>query len=225
MHDSEVPNKIWETIMPTYDELKAELEAISKIVERFPEAVKPRVFELLVQTFLGQSLNIATHHTSITQAAPPTPQARLKSKAREKNKVMKPEEGGSEETKKTPKRGSAKESYSIDRELNLRGDKSIPGFKTFVEEKKPKSAKEFNAVVVYYLQKIAGLPQVSLNHAYTCYAEVQRRPPEAFRQSFIDTKNREGWVEFDAEGNLRIPHRGSVFVEHDLPRPEKAKKS
>lgn len=211
--------------MPTYDELKDELEVMSKVVERFPEVVKPRVFDLLVQTFLGQSPTLVTSTTTVTQDVLPAPQARSKSKSRVRSKAPKPEEANGEVAKKAVKRGSAKESYAIDRELNLRGDRSIPSFKTFVAEKKPTSAKEFNAVVVYYLQKIAGLPKVSLNHAYTCYTEAQRRPPEAFRQSFIDTKNREGWVEFDAEGNLRIPHRGSVFVEHDLPRPEKAKKS
>jgi hypothetical protein len=107
--------------------------------------------------------------------------------------------------------------------LNLRGDKSIPAFTTFVEEKKPDTTQEFNAVVVYYLQKMLGLPSITLNQAYTCFTEAKRRPPDAFRQSFTDTKNRKGWVEFDAEGNLRIPHRGAVFVEHDLPKPAKPK--
>lgn len=121
------------------------------------------------------------------------------------------------------KRG--KESYSIDRNLNLRGDKSIPSFKTFLGEKKPSSAQEFNAVVVYYLQKMLGIEKVTLDQAYTCYVEAPRRPPEAFKQSFTDTKNRQGWIEFDPEGHLKIPHRGSVFVEHDLPKPQKVGKA
>lgn len=210
--------------MRTYDELKAELEVMSKIVERFPESVKPRVFELLTQTFLGQS-TIAASPSATQDVNTPTPaRSRPKPKSRVKAKTLSPEDENGEAIKKVVKRNNSKENYAIDRELNLRGDKSIPSFVTFVDDKKPGSAKEFNAVVVYYLQKMLGLSEVTLNHAYTCYAEMRRRPPEAFRQSFIDTKNREGWVEFDAEGNLRIPHRGSVFVEHDLPRPEKAKK-
>jgi len=213
--------------MPSYDELKAELEVMSKIVDRFPESVKPRVFELLVQTFLGQSPTtvISTSLAPKEVITPPQARPKSKSKSRVRSKAPNPEDGNGDAAKKAVRRGSSKESYTIDRELNLRGDKSIPSFKTFVDEKKPASAKELNAVIVYYLQKILGLQKVSLNHAYTCYTEAQRRPPEAFRQSFNDTKNREGWVEFDAEGNLRIPHRGSVFVEHDLPRPEKVKKN
>ena len=63
-----------------------------------------------------------------------------------------------------------------------------------------------------------------MDHAYTCYAEVSRKPPQHFRQSFIDTKNKKGWVEFDDAGNLDIPHRGVVYVEHDLPKAKKEKK-
>ncbi|WP_153144660.1 hypothetical protein [Dechloromonas sp. H13] len=208
--------------MPSYDELKSELESISKVVDRFPETVKPQVFDLLVRTFLGQALQLSSNaplaSPSSPSAAPPA-----KKRTRRRSSAEKVDSDGAPIEKVAPKRGASKESYKLDRELNLRGDKSIPGFKSFVEEKQPGSAKEFNAVAVYYLQKIVGLSQVTLNHAYTCYSEVGRRPPEAFRQSFIDTKNKEGWVEFDSEGNLRIPHRGSVFVEHDLPRQNKNK--
>lgn len=211
--------------MPTYEELKAELEVISKVVEKFPEAVKPRVFDLLVQTFLGQTQNAVLPNVTDVNADPPVPQVKSRPKSRVRSRLAKPEEGNDDAVKKIAKRGSAKESYNIDRELSLRGDKSIPSFNTFVEEKNPASAMEFNAVVVYYLQKIAGIEKVNLNHAYTCYAEAHRRPPKAFRQSFTDTKNTKGWLEFDVDGNLRIPHRGIVFVEHDLPRAEKGKKS
>jgi hypothetical protein len=217
--------------MPSYEELKSELEVIAKTVEKFPEAVKPRVFELLVQTFLGQS-PAATPVASLPPTAPPAPSGgghtrRAPAKRKKSNAQAAGGEQSNEsatEQKKTSRRAnSGKESYQIDRQLNLRGDKSIPAFTTFVEEKKPDTTQEFNAVVVYYLQKMLGLPSVTLNQAYTCFTEAKRRPPDAFRQSFTDTKNRKGWVEFDAEGNLRAPHRGVVFVEHDLPKAPKPK--
>lgn len=215
--------------MPSYDELKAELEVIAKTVDKFPEAVKSRVFDLLVQTFLGQSLP----PLGSTPAAPSPPVSspvqswstppRRKRPILAKNAEELETAGEDADSKKPARRVSQKESYTIDRELNLRGDKSIPSFSAFVEEKKPGTTQEFNAVVVYYLQKMVGLKAVTLNQAYTCFTEAKKRPPAAFRQSFIDTKNRKGWLEFDAEGNLRIPHRGSVFVEHDLPPVSKAK--
>lgn len=212
--------------MPSYDELKSELESISELVDRFPEVVKPEVFNLLVRTFLGQAPQQASSSLSppSSLATPaPTSTPTVKKSTKRRNSVEKNEGNSGPTEKAAPKRGVSKESYQLDRELNLRGDKSIPSFKSFVDEKQPGSAKEFNAVSVYYLQKIVGLTHINLNHAYTCYSEVSRRPPEAFRQSFIDTKNKEGWVEFDGEGNLRVPHRGAVFVEHDLPRSNKKK--
>lgn len=208
--------------MPSYNELKSELESMSKVVDQFPETVKAQVFDLLVRTFLGQD----SHFSSGTQimSSPLVPEALpVKKRTKRRSSAEKVGGDGTSTEKAVPKRGASKESYKLDRELNLRGDKSIPSFKSFVDEKQPGSAKEFNAVAVYYLQKLAGLSQVTLNHAYTCYSEAGRRPPQAFRQSFTDTKNKEGWVEFDGEGNLRVPHRGSVFVEHDLPRPNKKK--
>lgn len=209
--------------MPSYDELKSELESMSEIVDRFPEAVKPQVFDLLVRTFLGQDPHLSCGSSQSVSLPPVSAALPVKKGVRRRGSSEKVVGHGAIAEKAVPKRGSSKESYKLDRELNLRGDKSIPSFKSFVDDKQPGSAKEFNAVAVYYLQKVVGLSQVTLNHAYTCYSEAGRRPPEAFRQSFIDTKNKEGWVEFDGEGNLRIPHRGSVFVEHDLPRPMKKK--
>lgn len=200
--------------MSSYNELKEELTRIATLLEKFPESLRPNVYELLVSQFLGsvppspKQDNRPTAHTEKS-----TPQSKKKTVRSETTQNGK------------AKRSGLKESYSIDRSLNLRGDKSIPSFKDFCAEKAPKSAKEFNAVAVYYLRKVLGLQTATLNHAYTCYAEVGTNPPKAFRQSFIDAKNKEGWVEFDASGNLEIPHRGSVFVEHDLPRPEKPTKT
>jgi len=191
--------------MPNYEELKTELLEISKIVERFPDDVKPKVYELLVAEFLGKKIS-SGNKQSIRKPKPKTSDS---SKA---------------STSKSPrKKAAGKESYSIDRNLNLRGDKSIPSFKEFYGEKSPGSGREFNTIAVYYLKKLMGMDIVTLNHAYTCYSEVKKRPPGAFRQSFTDTKNKLGYVEFDSDGNLNIPHRGIVFVEHDLPKTKKAK--
>lgn len=204
-------------IMATYEELKSELEIISKVVDRFPEIIKPRVFELLVEAFTG--------HVKVADTLNTPPQNRPSTKTRKKAKstAVAPKENGNPLEKTTPKRAIST-SYQLDREINLRGDKSIPSFKAFVEEKKPNSAKEFNTIAAYYLQKLLGSTKVTLDQCYTCYKEVSRRPPEAFRQSFTDTKNKEGWVEFDSEGNVRVTHRGTIFVEHDLPSVAESKK-
>lgn len=195
--------------MPSYEELKSELLEISKIVETFPETVKPKVYDLLVGQFFGEKVSI---EGPIKEPESDTSPAQKTKPKRTNEKKADPSDANK------PKRASSKESYSIDRHLNLRGDGSIPSFKEFFEEKNPTSAKQINAVAVYYLRKILGKSEVTLDQVYTCYSEVKKKPPTAFRQSFIDTKNKEGWIEFDENGHLDIPHRGSVFVEHDLPK-------
>lgn len=189
--------------MALYEELKQELLEISKIVEKFPELVKPKVYELLVGQFLGTASGTAVESDEGGEEVTKTKRAPAKQKVTVSESKQ--------------KRASGKESYSIDRQLDLRGDGSIPSFKEFYGQKAPKQAKQFNAVAVYYLKKIKGMTEVTLDHVYTCYSEVKNKPPQAFRQSFIDTKNKEGWIEFDSSGNLDIPHRGVVYVEHDLP--------
>ena len=86
------------------------------------------------------------------------------------------------------------------------------------------SAAEINAVSVYYLKNILNLEEVTLNHVYTCYKEVGKKPTDHFKQSFRDTKTKKGYIEFDDNWNLTIPHRGISFVEHDLPHPTKTAK-
>lgn len=185
--------------------LKKELIEIAQIVQQYPEAVQLEAFRMLTAHLAhGRALASNEQQPSGTPAEA-VGDAHVEPQRRQ-----------------TSKKVGSKESYKIDRDLNLRGDGNVPSFKAFAAEKKPGSAKEFNAVAVYYLKKLVGLEVVTLNHAYTCYSEVKLRPPQHFKQSFTDTKNKEGWIEFDAAGNLEIPHRGVVFVEHDLPRPARA---
>lgn len=110
------------------------------------------------------------------------------------------------------------ESIKINPNLNLRGDGSSKSFKDFATEKQPKAGPEFNAVAVHYLHEIMSLSPITLNDAFTCYKEVGQRPPEKFRQAFIDTKNKKGWVHIDENGHLSMTARGNILVEHDLPR-------
>lgn len=197
--------------MPTYEELKNELKEIAKLVAEFPESVRPQVYELLIKQFAGPTAIVSASEHQLASSALPT---------LEPSKPTKEKPGGS-------RKSSGKESYSVDRNLNLRGDgKNVPSFKDFYNEKKPRSAQEFNAVAVYYLKRVLELEVATLDHAYTCYREVPKevKVPKAFKQSFIDTKNRGGWIEFDTDGNLLIPHRGVVFVDSDLPHPEPATK-
>ena len=124
----------------------------------------------------------------------------------------------SPKSKKNSSKKTTSESYNIDRDLNLRGNSSVPSFKNFYEEKKPNSTAEFNAVAVYYLQIMLKFEKITLEQVYTCYKEVKKKPADHFKQSFRDTKTKQGYIEYDKDWHLLIPHRGISFVEHDLPK-------
>ncbi|MEI8014570.1 MAG: hypothetical protein WCH20_06985 [Nitrospira sp.] len=101
--------------MATYDDLKAELLDIAKVIEKFPVEVRPKVYDLLVSRFLGESVPVIQVSGVVSETA---------------NKVsasIKPKP-----VKSASNKSSSKESYSIDKDLNLRGDsKSIPSFREF----------------------------------------------------------------------------------------------
>lgn len=126
-------------------------------------------------------------------------------------------------SKITASRKPSSESYSIDRSLNLRGNGDTPSFKAFYEEKKPETKAEFNALAIYYLKILLKGAVVTLDQVYTCYKEVSFKPADYFKQSFRDAKSQHGYLEYDDNWNLIIPHRGISFVEHDLPKKKKNK--
>lgn len=121
--------------------------------------------------------------------------------------------------KKTAKKSS--ESYKIDPHLDLRGDTDTISLKKFFEQKKPSSLTEFNALIVYYMQELLKKTNITLDQAYTCYKELDKKPADHFKQSFRDTKTKKGYIEFDENWILSVPHRGKSFIEHDLPKAKK----
>ncbi len=198
--------------MTDYEKLKAELSDISAILEKFPDELKPKVFDILVKSFTGNlKHNLSDNPDSV--------------QPRDITKNEKPDQPNGDNKdrpkKQTGSRKPSSESYSIDRHLDLRGNDNLPSFRNFYEQKKPESKAEFNALAVYYLKELMKLQSVSLNQVYTCYKEVNYKPADHFKQSFRDTKNQQGFIEYDDNWNLTIPHRGVSFVEHDLPRQKK----
>lgn len=188
--------------MSTYEELKNELLNIASIVDKYPESVKPQVFNLLIEHYLGVKPN--------------------KGKTKPNRKTTKKTVNEQHSTPKTKKKKKAsQESYKIDKNLNLRGGKDNQSFKDFYSEKSPKTAMQFNAVSIYYLANILELEEVTFDQLYTCYKEVNFKQPKYFRQSITDTKNQKGWVDIDENDNLSIPHRGVAYVEDDLPSSKK----
>lgn len=188
--------------MKNYEEIKSELIEIAEVLKKFPENIQPKVFDILTTRFLGGKIHEQPNEEMETE----TLSSEKKSKKQVKDKSQ----------KSTVK---AKESISLIKDLNLRpsGKKS---FRDFFDEKKPGPANAFNAVAVYYLSEILQMTGITPSHVYTCYKEVNVRPPEAFVQSLKDTASKNGYVDTSDTNNIKIPLRGKNYVEHDLPKPK-----
>jgi hypothetical protein len=117
-----------------------------------------------------------------------------------------------------------KESYTIVKDLDLNSKAVGKSLKSYFVEKKPQNGMENNAVFVYYLQKIANVPSITLDHMYTCYKDAGIKIPTALRQSLLDTAHRKGWIDTSDLNAVTISTRGENFVEHDLPRQDKENK-
>lgn len=108
-----------------------------------------------------------------------------------------------------------KESYSIVKDINLSMDRTT--LKQFYLEKNPKSALERNVIFVYYLQKISKIEKIAIGHIYTCYKDLNIKPPAKLRQSLADTASKKGWLDTQSMNAIKITLKGENFIEHELP--------
>ncbi len=182
--------------MREYEEIKRELSAIAEILKQYPESLQTQVFRILIEEYMGRTLAIEDSGAVEPQDEMPVgaklPVAR--------------------------RRSPLKESYRIIGGLDLAGNADRLSLRKFCEEKSPESGQDFNAVAVYYLQRILNVGGITPDHIYTCYKDTSRKMPGAFRQSLLDTSNRTGNIDTKNTDSIVITVKGENFVEHDLPR-------
>jgi hypothetical protein len=197
-------NISWRTIMgkEQYDDIKKIYLDMATVIEKFPDSLKEHVFQGLLKAYAGHQ--IVAKDDDVKQTT--------KNKGNHARKETNP---------RNPKKSS--ETYKIDRDLLLNNNGKGDSFKEFYQKKKPSTNAEFNTVAIYYLTKIMNLTNVSYNQIYTCYKEISKKTPEAFKQSFTDTKNKQGYIDISDDGVLSLSLRGENFVEHDLPTEKKKK--
>jgi hypothetical protein len=117
-----------------------------------------------------------------------------------------------------------KESYQIVKDLILSTKDGKQSLKDFYSTKSPSNAMERSTVFVYYLQKIADIKNIGVNHIYTCYKDVNEKVPGALRQSLLDTSSRKGWIDTKSMENITISTHGENLVEYEIPsKNEKGK--
>ena len=132
-------------------------------------------------------------------------------KTKKIKKKPKKKKGGKHKTKaKRP---------SIVKDLNLR-PKGKKSFKDFFAEKTPRVGGQTYVVCVYYLEKLLGLKNISIDHVYTCMKEVKRKPPNNLSNAMTIVSSRKGWIDTSNLLDITITVPGENLVEHDL-QPKK----
>lgn len=149
--------------------------------------------------------------SSTSIEAPKTEESAVDTKPRAEKKVR----------KASTSKGKNKESHKLIGDLNFKPEGKV-SLRDFVESKNPSdSGGEVNAVVVYYLQKILGLDNITPDHVYTAYKHVERKVPTALIQSLKDAARRKGWVDVRNMNSIKVTIGGENFIEHDLPTKDK----
>jgi len=105
---------------------------------------------------------------------------------------------------------------TIVKDLNLRPS-GKSSFRDFYARKNPSTHEQAIAVSVYYLAHILELSNITPEHVFTCFKDVERKTPKHMPQTIRDTARRRGWVDNSERGKVRITNHGENFVEHDLP--------
>jgi hypothetical protein len=144
--------------------------------------------------------------------------AAANAKPEEKNTPVERPKVTNEAPANKPRTKRTKASHSLIKDLDLSTKANPTSLKDFHITKQPASAMECNAVFVYYLQQIAQVPTITLDHVFTCYKEAGVRVPTALKQSLADTASRRGWIDTSSFDDIKIAVRGENFVEHDLPK-------
>jgi hypothetical protein len=148
--------------------------------------------------------------------------------SQEERKIQTKEKDAEEMSHKPEKRKSksrsVREALSIVKDLDLSSKSNKQSLRDFYKEKQPQVGMENNAVFVYYMQKIAAINGITVNHVYSCYKDVGARVPTALRQSLIDTSHNKGWIDTASLEDIKVATPGENFVEHDLPKQDTNKK-
>ena len=114
---------------------------------------------------------------------------------------------------KLPKKALASKSYSMIPDLNLMpvGQESLQDFyNTYIS----KNNYTNTLIIMYYLQNILKIQNITVNHIYTCYKDLSI-PVPSIHQNIRDIKSKRNWINLDYE-NLKLSVAGDNFMEHKI---------
>lgn len=139
------------------------------------------------------------------------------------NKISKASKTSSNVKVNTTKSNTSKKSssngkaFTLDRNLNLRpeGKESL---KEFASKYQTESTSKQIVVIIYYLKEILGLSGVNGDHIHTGLDELNVRIPKSLYQIIVNTKNRDGWIDYVSIEDIGLSVQGRNAIKHDLPK-------
>lgn len=140
--------------------------------------------------------------------------AKVSTKSSKKNKKV--NSNGQEQTsKKTNRKTGNKNQFTLDRQLNLRpeGNESLKDFSA--KYQMDSSAKQI-LVIVFYLREILKLSTVNANHIYTGLDELNLGIPKSLHQIIVNTKGRDGWLDYSGMDDINLSVKGRNAIKFDL---------
>jgi hypothetical protein len=94
-------------------------------------------------------------------------------------------------------------------------------FEDFVAEKKPQTHEQKQIVIIYWLEKVASVSSITVDHINTCYQAVRWPRPKDLNNSLRTLASKKGWIDTSDMSNITIEVLGENEVNHKLPKPPK----
>ena len=187
------------------DELITAMPRIAEALKGLPESVQGKAFDVLVARVPGGA-----------PVPPPGEPDPAKKQRKETTRETK-ETAGEKATARRRSTGSP--TLIKDLDLTPNGKKS---FQDFITEKNPETQNDRSVVSVYYLDQIAGISPVTINHVFTCYRRAGWKIPAHLPNGLAVTAHEKGFFDTSNLQDIKLVSHGINRVEHDLPKKSKA---
>lgn len=161
--------------------------------------------------------NIPQTAMNSTTMASPNDELKPNQTTKSSEKINTPKPVAKTKSKTKPKKASDT-SGTLLKNLNLMGDSNVESLRDFYAKYEIKTNQERTLVFVYYLQHKREIPNININHNFTCYRNIDGlKIPGNLKQNLLDTSSRKGWLDTADFENIQVPITGMNHVEHDLP--------
>lgn len=123
--------------------------------------------------------------------------------------------------KKGEKGATGARTPNISSDLDLSGGKKGRSLRDFYSQYAPSSNLERNLVFIYYLEHIAGIKAITIDHVFTCYRNIKKlKAPVQLYQSLVDTRKLKGWLDTSSIDDIKLTVPGINYLEYDMNKAE-----